>query len=187
MRHITKPTWQAIAALGRLKAVKTSFFWLVAVPPVAKMLSTLERTLHFVVGEQQLTVVLELPFSWKVFYTSSLFIALATLLYLVRCPKLIREHPTWDSFSMAGKDFRHLYSYATEIDAHMPPAPNDDMFPLEQLADIRRQHYWMLHDSADHARQYSRWAAAILYAIGLLLIGWVALENVYYVLRVLLT
>lgn len=86
-------TWGKLKSLGLSKTVHTSFIWLILVPLVLKLLSLMPADSHInVLGVKVAIGDLSLPFSWKVFYCSALFFAIASLLFAIFCPHQIK-HP----------------------------------------------------------------------------------------------
>jgi hypothetical protein len=75
------------------------YIWLLVVPTASKLLFNIGEAAKIVVFLHPFTVNLTLPFSWKVFYLAAIFFTFATLLFKFRCPKLIRDHRNYDSFS----------------------------------------------------------------------------------------
>jgi hypothetical protein len=102
------PSWQQLSSLGQSKLVKSSYFWLIAIPVVAKILEQVNPEAQLTIFGQVFHFNLTLPFSWKVFYFSSLFFAAGTIIYQLLCPKLIKEYPTYRDFVDAKQDYKYL-------------------------------------------------------------------------------
>ncbi len=84
--------WTDLRRVGSQPIARKMYYWVVTIPLVAKVLGQLEPSYSLVVFGTKLTIVLQLPFSWTMFYFGSVFIALATLLFSLKCPALISRY-----------------------------------------------------------------------------------------------
>ena len=98
----TMPTWTGLRALGTSSVLKSSYFWIFFVPLVAKFLHQIEGPfrLHFA-GKDQ-SIALALPFNWTLFYFASLSFAIASLMFSVFCPWLIKNFDTFSAYYESG-------------------------------------------------------------------------------------
>jgi hypothetical protein len=94
------PTWLNLSRIGRLRVLRTSYFWLVAVPVVAKWFQHANK---WPVFEDVLQLTFTVPFSWRVFYFSSIAFAAATTVYSLRCPWIIRDFKHFAEFEELAK------------------------------------------------------------------------------------
>ena len=100
------PTWELLSLLGKNRIVKSSYIWFFLIPILAKSIGKFKR----LVSEGQLSSdwikfldsILALPFEWKFLYFSSVFFALATLLYAIFCPKLLQKFSNWNEAEQEG-------------------------------------------------------------------------------------
>ena len=86
--------WSNLTKLGKSRIIQSSYVWLLIVPAVTKALAPLEmlgQNQTFEVLGTTLTLHVGLPFSWKVFYVSAVFLAGSSLLYQMFCPRLIKD------------------------------------------------------------------------------------------------
>ena len=86
--------WSNLTKLGKNRIIQSSYVWLIVVPAVAKALEPLNmlgQDQTFDVFGTTLTLHVGLPFSWKVFYVSALFLSGSSLLYQIFCPRLIKD------------------------------------------------------------------------------------------------
>lgn len=104
--HRTVPRWSALGQMGESKILRSSYFWLFAVPLLAKALYSSEP--HILHLPQGLRLHLELPFSWKVFYFSSVIFAVASLLYSIACPRVVRDYQRYSEWSEQGRGDRQI-------------------------------------------------------------------------------
>lgn len=96
----TPPTWSSLRWLGDSRLLRTSFAWLVVVPMLARGVNALPAALV-----QQFT---PLPFSWKAFYFAAVFTAIGNLIYLLRCPRIVRSYESFADFESEGKGAEQL-------------------------------------------------------------------------------
>jgi len=102
------PSWSALRSLGNSRLLRSSYFWLIAVPIAAKFLGSLPSDVAIPVeGGGSIRLILELPFSWQLFYYGAVFTALGNLIYSWKCPKIVQ-------------DYRGFADYADEIGLHVP-------------------------------------------------------------------
>ncbi|NNK28903.1 MAG: hypothetical protein HKP06_11770 [Flavobacteriaceae bacterium] len=85
------PSWNWIARVGNNRVTKSSYYWIFFVPFIAKLIEKLPDIPS-----------LDLPFSWKIFFFSSLFFGIGTLLYEWKCPDLVKKYATWEEFKKVG-------------------------------------------------------------------------------------
>ena len=74
--------WKKISNISKMKFVKSILVWVVFVPIVAKILSSI-RDNHLI----DLDFVL--PFSWVLFYFSALFFLIGNIVYNIFVPPII--------------------------------------------------------------------------------------------------
>lgn len=121
--------WSNIRKLGSSKAVSSSYFWLIATPILARLLSNLPETLKFNIGGQDIVIPAELPFSWEVFYYAAICFAVGTLIYNLSCPKLIKDYKSFNEFYDSGGSNRELHDMYREIIFDNNPELLDDIIP----------------------------------------------------------
>ena len=97
------PDWSSLYHISTSKIVRSSYFWFVFVPIVARMLDQIPTVLKIPWHGEPLALSIALPFSWQLFFFSATFIALANLIYTMRCPELIKTYRTFSDFEKEGK------------------------------------------------------------------------------------
>lgn len=102
------PTWSSLNKYGKSKILSTSYYWLIGVPLLAKVLSKLEDTFSVTLFGKEYQLVLGLPFSWKYFFFSSLAFSVAKIFYSLSCPEFIRDYDTYNKFKETGKGSRQI-------------------------------------------------------------------------------
>ena len=204
------PGWSALRSLGGSRLIRTSYFWLVSVPLVANLLSALGPTVTLRFLEWDWTFSLTLPFSWRLFYFSSVLISLATGVYWMRCPKVVRDFAAYSDFETSGRGplqmgwllrdalrgrpdddaqlvlltALRLFSERRGEDAAMEPTSPEALLERFPLDVNPGQCFWFIHNFAERARKLSRLGATLLYAAGLALVGMVLVQNFLYVWRI---
>lgn len=164
--------WSALRRAGQSRFLKTAYIWLFVVPVAARILQAAPATVRLVwPGEFDLQ--LALPFSWRCFYWSALFVAAADFVFWLRCPSIVKDHLDKESFVRAGKQDFHVVTYQQEIRPSYDPEPEDE--PPEDIT------FWSVHHEADRIRRRSRFACAMLYLVGFALFLVVAGQNLLFV------
>lgn len=106
LMHRTVPRWSALGQMGESKILRSSYFWLFAVPLLAKVFAFAEP--HILHLPQGIRLHLALPFSWKLFYFSSVAFAVASLLYSLACPRVVRDYQRYSEWSDQGRGDRQI-------------------------------------------------------------------------------
>jgi len=118
-----------------------------------------------------------------------LFFGLGTLLYLLRCPRIIADHTDVADFLRSGKGWVQLSEYASDIG--LSPVSRVGYTGMSiglgpQVEGPEATCFWDIYREALRVRPVALTSAAALYAFGFALIGWVLGENFVYVARFLL-
>ena len=92
------PTWSNLWSISNSKIVRSSYVWFVFVPLIARILNNIERILTFQILNEQITFTMELPFSWKLFFFGATFFSMAILVYIIRCPDIIKKYRGFSDF-----------------------------------------------------------------------------------------
>lgn len=167
------------------------YIWIFLVPVAAQLLYNVSDVATFTIFGYSFRVELELPFSWKVFYFSAICFALANIIYSIRCPTLIKDHPSYSSFTSEGKPNWHLRGYAEEVGIKFEEYKDElrENMELEKNYGVNIEDqewnqslFWHIFWSADRKRQVAYYATLLLYFIGFILIGYVVLQNMYWVM-----
>lgn len=180
--------WLEIRKIQTLSIVRSMYIWLFIVPFLAKSFSKIEDIATISIFEYKFSMVLELPFSWLVFYASSIAFVLANVLYQLYCPELIKEHINYSSFTQAGKLFTHLKEYekhliSTNVKHDVPIPPSKYLVPDEKSEEKSKiALFWDLHTQAKKKNPLARFLATYLGYIGFVLISWVGIQNLYSVI-----
>lgn len=109
------PTWQALDGVGQSRLLRTSYYWLFAVPIIAQLMSAAGDFLSFRLFDATVTIKLALPFSWRYFYYSSFCFALASATFSIWCPGAIKRYETFSDFEARGRTSEWLILQACRL------------------------------------------------------------------------
>jgi hypothetical protein len=173
-------TWTRLAKVQRWSVVRTMYIWLFIVPMIAKPLSKIKETIDITVFSHSFSIEFGLPFSWKVFYLCAIIFATANIIFVGRCYTLIKDHKDFSHFLEAGKERRQLEQYAelSELRIDSLPAKAQVTKGMEIEGQYLKKPFWDLYDKMASGRKWSRRACALLYGIGLLLLGTIVKQNI---------
>jgi hypothetical protein len=108
--------WSNISVLGNNKIVIKSYIYLIIVPVLAKLLSRLKNPfVAQITGGYNLTIPLELPFNWVLFYFAAIFFTIGTVVYALFGPQIFKENKSFGEFEIKRKTVFHLKSYLNEL------------------------------------------------------------------------
>lgn len=96
--------WAELKRILNSPFAKTAAPWLVITPVAARLLKDAPDAIK--VGE--LTLGIGLPFSWVSLFFAALFIFIARCIYLIKCPRLIRDYSSYTDLQSQGTTPRQL-------------------------------------------------------------------------------
>ncbi|QCX01153.1 hypothetical protein FGM00_13915 [Aggregatimonas sangjinii] len=105
-------SWKSISIFGNSQLINRSYIYLFIVPIFAKLLSKLQSPLKFKIEGKIYELVLELPFSWTMFFASAFLFTIASILYYYAAPSIIKENKSFGTFLIDRKDIPHISNYA---------------------------------------------------------------------------
>lgn len=91
------PKWRSISSILELQLFTRLYIWLIIVPVVAKSLDKIPKELDVTSffsekdDAKPVIIITELPFSWIILYWAAVILVIARLIFVVRCPKPIRD------------------------------------------------------------------------------------------------
>lgn len=101
------PEWSQLYSISKNKYIKSSYFWFIAVPIAARLISVINSKGYLNwLGFCQF----ELPFTWQLFYFGATFIAAGNLIYSARCPDILRSFKSYSDFNAKGQSGPQLLS-----------------------------------------------------------------------------
>lgn len=207
--------WGHLPKLGNNRVIRSSYFWIVFVPVVAKVLEKFPGIVQ--VGDMIFTAAL--PFSWLLFYFAAWAFGLATLMFSLNCPPLIRDFKDWTALKDTGRttqqmlvDFSNWLRnggdiYTAEGDKVEHDEAVDTMeqkfcvsgksgSSSTQSAHVRAKNlsirpaneadaFWHIRGLMQADKPKVRLAISTLYIIGFILITIVLIQNFIFVLKAL--
>lgn len=190
-----KVEWVSLARLHELKAVQSTYIWIIIVPVLAKALEKAEDTARVTVFCYTFDLSLALPFSWVMFYFSALAFASSFSVYILRCPRIIKDHRGYADFADARKGVSHLDKYLHEAEMNWAGVDKIQRAMAEHFSDTHevgdpespdddlRKKFWVVFNFAQTIRPWSRGFIALLSFLGATLLIIVLSQNFLFVLR----
>jgi hypothetical protein len=104
--------WRTLLTILDSRLFSTMYIWLLIVPSAAKFLQKApERVKVQPFGSQPLVELsLELPFSWVVLYAAAAVFVSARLIYVLFCPKFIRDYSNAGEAQVRGLTVQYIAS-----------------------------------------------------------------------------
>jgi len=191
--------WSDIKILPQNKLIKSSYFWFALVPIIAKILNKIEVPLTLNIN-QNILIDMNLPFSWKIFYISSLLIVIANILFFVFCPKIIKEFNDYSEFKKSGRNSNNLIDYIPQSNSALleeiqkifkkveSEGDNwvDEEIYLKKLDNQLQANFWKIYNNLNESKQKMRIISYILYSIGIAFFVIVILQNIWFTIKQML-
>jgi hypothetical protein len=197
-------TWSMLRHFGSNRLVRSANIWAIVVPVIAKFFDKVEEIVTIELFNKKFELHLSLPFSWKVFFFMAIIFLIANIIYSLFCPRLIKETASYSDFLEQKRSQNELSSYYKDIEnkgltmnlndniKHMFHRLAQDTetvaytgiqnrLSFEELEVITKEAYAILVDALALANSGARLYATILYFIGLVLFGYIAIQNIFYV------
>lgn len=196
--------WSRVRSLGRSRLVRSSFIWIAVVPGAAKVALALKQNVAEPAWAKSMVDSLHLPFSWHLLFWSAMFMAIATALFDIYCPNIIRKHEHFGSFESAGEHSSHLMEYAEQVANRRDPCGDFTVYDMTVTHNASRtifRHgvgtnianelkpadvFWRLHFVAETHGALALRTTFVFYILGTALFLCVAIQNAWWVARALL-
>ncbi|MCH7700547.1 MAG: hypothetical protein IID37_02555 [Planctomycetes bacterium] len=195
-------TWDTIKGFGQAKALKTSYVFLFLVPTIARVFINMPASIKIPFWDKTLELPLELPFSWVVLFISACLASLGNVIYAVMCPKLVKQFTDFPAFKAAQRDGTFLHSTVRTLALQRSGASTTEQVnalselynstpvdtpqlvsSLDSGTRLAPSGFYFVRDSANLGRPLSRLIASLAYFGAFICLGWIALQNVGYVVR----
>jgi hypothetical protein len=203
--------WSSLSGLGDNRIIRSSYFWFVFVPIVARITQQINEPLQKAFfGLSHTAVWIQLPFSWFMFFFAALFFSIATFLYSISCPEIIRRYPTPIAYYQAGNGilklidffnrlpyeaqknvFRMLSSEVTkalgafELETVVEPNEEDLEKLRERMWRVEREQmneiFALLYNRFDVSQHWMRCIITVFYYTGFALALCVAWQSIHFV------
>ncbi len=108
-------SWLSISEIGNSRVVRSMLIWMIITPVLAKAFSSV-NSVNFSIFKTDQAIILSLPFSWQVFFFCALSFTIANIIFLIKCPPLIRKYNNYADFE--GKD-NSLYLLVNHFNDHV--------------------------------------------------------------------
>lgn len=164
-------SWENISILGKSKFIQSFSIWFIVTPILAKIFENINQ-----VSFRGAIINIGMPFTFEVFYLCSLFFLIANMLYLFKCPTFIKNYLNTNDFIIketkeaANCVLESLFKPYEGIGVE----PNAD----EKEPSIR---YAKNRNGLNLIYGGFRRLISVIYLIGVILIIWLVLENIYFV------
>lgn len=111
------PKWHFLGSILGSQALRPLYFWLFAVPVLAKLLLGFPSPIEFIWQplDEPVSIALELPFNWKILYFSGLSLAVARTLFVLFCPEFVRENRNAEAAIATGLTVQRVRNIAAEF------------------------------------------------------------------------
>ena len=106
-----KARWSEINRLGKTRFSKWSYIWIILIPFLVKILKRFQEECVNIFG-YVFDIDNDLPFSWYLFFFGALLFAIASTLYYIFCPELIKQYKNYSEFYESGSTNAKLYRYS---------------------------------------------------------------------------
>ena len=100
VRNHPGPSWSSLSRLGKNRVLRTSFIWIVAAPILASVWTTFGPAAD-----------VALPVDWRFLYLAIIAFSLASLIYWLKCPEIIRAYRGFGDYIREGKGAREVIDY----------------------------------------------------------------------------
>lgn len=105
--------WLQISSIGNSKLVKSMMIWLFVTPVLAKALHPINSiSFDFLMKGESLDI--SLPFSWEIFFLCALVFTIANIIYICKCPALIKNYKNYSDFETNDNSLFLLVSLFTD-------------------------------------------------------------------------
>lgn len=126
---------------------------------------------------------MELPFSWQLFFYSSLCFVLGNIIFMVAAPQLIKDYRDFGEYLGSRRNVEYLSRY-------MPRKYRRRYEKLEHLAGVYTSPdnkegeiiFWRIYDEVNLEYPFCRYTCASLYLFGFALFAYVAIKTILWVL-----
>lgn len=185
---LSSSKWAQLRKIENVRVIKSMYIWLVVVPILVKALSRINEIISVTIFQYTFEIPTSLPFSWQFFFFSALAFVAANLIFVARCPRIIKDYVDLGSFESDGKGVSHLYRYW--MDAGYS---NEQLRMIIEQVDLQgtfartdeekvKRHFWDVFNSANSSAPISRVFCSFFYVVGFFLITIVLVQNVITVI-----
>lgn len=102
-------TWEWVRGFGNSRLMQTSYIWLFVLPVTAKTFSEIDNSVQINIFEADLPLSTVLPFTWQLVFLTALSLTIANLIYMTRCPQILRLYESHDQFRKKGQTLQQVH------------------------------------------------------------------------------
>lgn len=102
IKLIQTQVWEQLSAQTNTAFTRSNYIWLGIVPATAKVLEKVGDEIQIAFGGAEIIIVMDLPFSWHLFYWGAVFFVIAHITYLSFCPAFIRNYKNFEDYKRMG-------------------------------------------------------------------------------------
>ena len=191
--------WDGLSKIGNNRFVKSSYYWLLIIPIIVKILANVEPNLVLVIFEYEFKLDLGLPFKWQLMFLASLFFSISIILFNLFCPLIFKENKNFNSFLNQGFTEHKLSEYSNETNIDISsftvtpmPTLKDILTPEnkdklnswnEQKIKEYSEMFWHIYNISRELNFLSRVIIGLFFYSGLSIIAFIIIKNILYVFR----
>jgi len=194
--------WHKLSLVQSYKLVKSTYVWLVLVPLVVKLFSKLGDEIEIEISGNILHLDLVLPFSWQMFYCSALAFTAGNIIFSLCAPNIIKNYSDYGDFKNKGKLEKDLMSYMRpDI---LKEKQDNKQFGIQfqslsfsekkvntnaefDAVNREKELFWETFNNQDTTTKLWRISCGFLYLAGSCCFCVVAAQNIFWVLRYMVT
>ncbi len=176
------------------KIVKSTYIWLAVVPIFAKFSSKLEDVISINYQGKEYLIDITLPFSWQLFFFSSLCFVIGNVLYTWFSPDIIKNYIDFNDFTSSGRGFKHLIEqsikevrnsedigFKIQTTDKMTLIAEKKLYTDEDIEWKAKELFWEIYDKNNESHPWARAICGAFYLIGMILFTLVIMDNIYWV------
>lgn len=179
--------WEHISGKTDNSFIRSNYIWLALVPAAAKVLQNVQDEVVISLGESQIDLVMELPFSWHLFYWGAVSFVLAHLLYIWQCPPYTRRFHDIEVYRRLGlwpEAIFNVYKKGADksdrIDKLIEEG-SSGLTPGPRLLNIEAEVFNFLLSKENKKKPIARWFCTWFLHIGYILFSIVFMQNLIFV------
>ena len=186
--------WNKLRMVQNNKIVKSTYIWLAVVPIIAKFSSKLEDVISFNYQGKEYLIDITLPFSWQLFFFSSLCFVIGNVLYTWFSPDMIKNYIGFNDFTSSGRGFKHLIEqsikeirnsedmgFKIQTTDKMTLVAGKKLYTDEEIEWKAKKLFWEIYDKNNESHPWARTICGAFYLIGMILFTLVIMDNMYWV------
>jgi len=192
--------WDNLSKIGNNKFVKSSYYWLIGIPIVVKILANVNPKMVLTIFEQQINLDFQLPFQWQLMFWASLLFSISVILFNSLCPLIFKENENFNSFINQGFSKRKLNEYSADAKIDIssftstaPPTLKDMWTTSEAKNEINSWNeqkvkeysniFWHIYNNAREENLIQRLFVGFFFYSGISIIAFIITKNIYYVFK----